>query len=74
MLKLNTDTTNLAGYGEVLRDSAVEWVLGFYGKATGTSSLEIEVWGFTVIFEKGLSNVILESDSKCGSQLLQQEA
>ncbi|XP_058208318.1 uncharacterized protein LOC131321348 [Rhododendron vialii] len=71
-LELNTngcfyESINKAGYGGVLRDSSGKWVLGYYGKATSTSSLEVEIWaiyrGLTVIFKKGISSVILEFDS-----------
>ncbi|XP_058189471.1 uncharacterized protein LOC131307071 [Rhododendron vialii] len=71
-LKLNTDgcfyeSTNTAGFRGVIRDSSGNWILGYYGKATCTSSLEVEIWaiyrGLTIILEKGMSNVTIEFDS-----------
>lgn len=72
-LKLNTDgswfeTRGKAGFGGLFRNDQGEWKLGYYGKMAARSSLETEIWsiyrGLTIILEKGLSNVQIESDSQ----------
>lgn len=72
-LKLNTDgcwyeSTRKAGFGGLFRDAQGEWVLGYHGRMVANSSLETEIWaiyrGLTIILEKGLSNVQVESDSQ----------
>lgn len=72
-LKLNTDrswydTNRSAGFGGLFRDAQGIWQLGYYGKMLAASSLEAEIWsiyrGLTIILEKGLTNIQIESDSE----------
>lgn len=48
--------------------------LGFYRKFRCSSSLETEIWtlyrGLTIILEKGLNNVKIESDSAIAIQMI----
>ncbi|KAI8554787.1 hypothetical protein RHMOL_Rhmol05G0124000 [Rhododendron molle] len=71
-IKLNVDgcwynADRNAGLGGIIRDTNGTWVLGFYGKMIAESSTEAEIWsiyrGLTIILEKGLANVDIESDS-----------
>ncbi|KAG5564215.1 hypothetical protein RHGRI_000421 [Rhododendron griersonianum] len=71
-IKLNTDgcwyeSNSKLGFGGLFRDSKGNWILGFFGKLVCDSSLEVELWaiyrGFTIILEKSLANVTIESDS-----------
>lgn len=71
-IKLNTDgcwyeSIRKAGFRGIFRDDQGKWVLGYHGKLAAGSSLETEIWGIyrglTIILEKGLSNVHIESDS-----------
>ncbi|XP_058185614.1 uncharacterized protein LOC131302837 [Rhododendron vialii] len=79
-IKLNTDGSfynpKKSGFGGVFRDSSGSWILGFYGKAESSSSLEAEIWalyrGLQIILDKGMSNVKIESDSSVAVQYLQQ--
>lgn len=72
-IKLNTDgcwyeSTRKAGFGGIFRDDKGSWILGYHGKTAARSSLETEIWsiykGLTIILERGLSNVQIESDSQ----------
>ncbi|KAG5529761.1 hypothetical protein RHGRI_030220 [Rhododendron griersonianum] len=71
-IKLNVDgcwynAERNAGIGGIFRDCNGTWTLGFYGKMIAESSTEAEIWsiyrGLTIILEKGLANVDIESDS-----------
>lgn len=70
--KLNTDgcwnqTNGSAGFEGIFRDTKGDWILGYYGKLNCESSLEVEIWGIyrglTIILEKSLTNIKIESDS-----------
>jgi len=48
-IKLNTDgcwydLNNGAGFGGAFRDHTATWILGFFGRLDGSSSLEAEIW------------------------------
>lgn len=82
-IKLNTDgcwyeSNGKAGFGGIFRNAAGDWVLGYYGKMRARSSLETEVWsiyrGLTIILEKGLSNIQIESDSQTSVLLINEGA
>lgn len=71
-IKLNVDgcwysADRNAGLGGIFRDKNGTWMLGFYGKLDAESSTAAEIWsiyrGLTIILEKGLVNVEIESDS-----------
>lgn len=77
-IKLNTDGcfyefNKTSGFGGIFKDCLGSWMLGYYGKANCTSSLEVEIWalylGLTIILEKELSNVTIEFDSSVVVQL-----
>lgn len=60
-IKLNTDgcyyeLNNKSGFRRVFRDSSDCWILGSYGKATSSGSLEAEIWtiyrGLAIILVK----------------------
>ncbi|CAL5377729.1 unnamed protein product [Camellia sinensis] len=57
-----------AGYGGLLQDEIGIWLWGFYGKLGHCSSLEAELWAIyrslTILFQKGIKEVGIESDSK----------
>lgn len=72
VLKLNIDgcwyiMNQKAGCGGLFRDNEGEWILGFYGKLIWETSLVAELWaiyrGLTIILEKNMQNVTIESDS-----------
>ncbi|CAL5338789.1 unnamed protein product [Camellia sinensis] len=78
-LKLNTDGSSKgdpgqAGYGGLLRDEAGTWVWGFYGYLGSCTSLEAELWsiyrGLTIIIQKGLASIQIETDSKQVMELI----
>ncbi|XP_028093960.1 uncharacterized protein LOC114294059 [Camellia sinensis] len=70
-LKLNTDgsrkTGEDGGFGRLIRDERGAWVCGYYGRLQLGTSLEAELWalykGLIVILQKGMNNVIIESDA-----------
>ncbi|KAI8538402.1 hypothetical protein RHMOL_Rhmol09G0100000 [Rhododendron molle] len=71
-IKLNVDgcwynAERNAGIGGIFRDNHGTWTLGFYGTMKAESSTEAEIWsiyrGLTIILERGLANVDIESDS-----------
>lgn len=72
-LKLNTDgywyeSIRKEGFGGLFRNDQGAWVLGYHGKMVVGSCLEKEIWsiyrGLTIILEKGLTNVHIESNSQ----------
>lgn len=72
-LKLNTDgcwyeSIGKAGFGGIFRNERGEWELGNFGRMMASSSLETELWsiyrGLTIILERGLYDVQIESDSQ----------
>lgn len=82
-LKLNTDgcwyeSNGKAGFRGIFRNARGDWELGFYGRMMASSSLETELWGIyrglTIILEKGLYNVQLESDSQTAVILINEGA
>ncbi|KAF5934299.1 hypothetical protein HYC85_030470 [Camellia sinensis] len=80
-LKLNTDgsrkTGGAGGFGGLIRDEQGAWVCGYYGRLQPGTSLEAELWalykGLTVILQKGMNNVIVESDAMQVVQLMNEE-
>lgn len=71
-IKLNTDgcwyeSKGKGGFGGLFRYSRGYWILGFFGKLLCDSSLKAELWGIyrglTIILEKSLVSVSIESDS-----------
>lgn len=71
-IKLNTDgcargDPGEGGFGGVFRDETGVWLYGFFGKLDSCQSLEAEMWGIyrglTIVLEKGMQEVIVETDS-----------
>jgi len=61
-VKLNTDgcwndSTRKAGFGGIFRNEQGDWNLGYFGKMKASSS-------YTIILEKGMTGVQIESDSQ----------
>ncbi|XP_028112975.1 uncharacterized protein LOC114311106 [Camellia sinensis] len=80
-LKLNTDGCSKgdpgqAGYGGLLRDDTGIWIWGYYGNLGHCTCLEAEIWaiyrGLTILFQKGLTNVVIETDSEQAMLQIQQ--
>lgn len=78
-LKMNTDGNSRgdprqSGYGGLLRDEVGTWIWGFYGYLGNCSSLEAELWGIywglTIILQKGLANIQIETDSQLAMELI----
>lgn len=78
-LKLNTNGSSKgdlgqAGYGGLLRDEAGTWLWGFYGYLGSCTSLEAELWGIyrglTIIMQKDLANIQIETDSTQAMELI----
>lgn len=72
-LKLNTDGCSKgdpgqAGYGGLLRDEVGTWLWGYHGYLGSCTSLEAELWGLyrglTIIMQKGLADIELDTDSQ----------
>lgn len=67
-----------AGFGGIFRNEQGDWELGYFGRMMATSSLETEIWsiyrGLTIILEKGMSNVQIESDSQTAVFLINEGA
>lgn len=81
-LKLNTDgswyiTSQKAGCGGLFRDKDGNWIFGYYGKIIWETSLAAELWaiyrGLTIILEKNMQNVVIESDSLMAVNLINEE-
>lgn len=77
--KLNTDgcwngSNRKAGIGGIFRDSNCKWILGFYGSINCDSTIESEFLaiyrGLTIILEKNMRNVAIESDSSVAIKLI----
>ncbi|CAL5327343.1 unnamed protein product [Camellia sinensis] len=65
-----------ASYGGLLRDETSTWQWGYFGKIGHCTGLEVEIWaiykGFTILFQKDTTYVVIESDSEHAiTQLLQ---
>lgn len=80
-LKLNTDGCSKgdpgqAGYRGLLRDETDTWIWGYYGNLGHCTCLEAEIWaiyrGLTILFQKGLTNVVIETDSEQAMLQIQQ--
>lgn len=78
-IKLNTDgcargDPGKGGFGGVFRDEAGAWICGFFGQLDSCQSLEAEMWGLyrglTIVLEKGMHEVIVETDSTSAAILL----
>ncbi|CAL5341098.1 unnamed protein product [Camellia sinensis] len=72
-LKLNIDDcskgdSSQAGYGELLRDETGTWLWCYNDKLGHCTSLKVEIWtiyrGLTILFQKEVTNVELETDSE----------
>ncbi|CAL5419769.1 unnamed protein product [Camellia sinensis] len=80
-LKLNTDGCRRmggeGGFGGLIRDERGTWVCGYYGKLHSGTSLEAELWaiykGLTVILQKGMNNVTIETECEQAMKLLKEE-
>lgn len=80
-LKLNTDGSRRVGgdggFGGLIRDERGTWVCGYYGKLHSGTSLEAELWavykGLTIILQKGMNQVMIETNAEQVVQLLQEE-
>lgn len=80
-IKLNTDGCRKAGgeggFGGLLRDERGAWICGYYGRMQMATSLEAELWavykGLTVILQKGLYNVLIETDAAQVVKLMEEE-
>ncbi|KAL7171848.1 hypothetical protein ACSBR2_036497 [Camellia fascicularis] len=80
-LKLNVDgSRRLAGGGgfcRVFRDEIGSWVCGYYGKMDSGTSLETELWalykGLTVILQKGMHGVVIETNAQQVVQLMEED-
>ncbi|XP_028055196.1 uncharacterized protein LOC114259389 [Camellia sinensis] len=79
-LKLNTDGCSKgdpgqARYGGLLQDETGTWIWGYYGKLGQCTSIEAEIWaiygGLTILFQKGTTNVVIETDSEQAIQQIQ---
>lgn len=82
-IKLNTDgcwyeSNGKAGFGGIFQNASRDWELGYHGKMRARSSLETEIWsiyrGLTIILEKGLTNIQIETDSQTAVLLFQEGA
>ncbi|CAL5382095.1 unnamed protein product [Camellia sinensis] len=78
-IKLNIDgcargDPGEGGFGGVFRDKDGSWLCGFFGKLDSCYSLETEMWGIyrglTMVLEKGLHEVIIETDFILAEELL----
>lgn len=78
-LKLNTDGSSKGDpgqsrYGGLLRDEAGTWLWGYHGYLGNCTSLEAELWGLyrglTIIMQKGLANIEMETDSQLAMKLI----
>ncbi|CAL5371541.1 unnamed protein product [Camellia sinensis] len=81
-IKLNTDrslkgTNNNGGFGGLFRDEKGSWISGYYGRMERCTSLEAELWavykGLTIILQRGMNKVIIETDAEQVVQLLNEE-
>ncbi|CAL5417122.1 unnamed protein product [Camellia sinensis] len=73
VIKLNVDGctgtgTGPGGFGGLFRDEQGTWISGYYGRLETCTSLEAELWavykGLTIILQRGLTNVIVETDAE----------
>ncbi|KAI8546611.1 hypothetical protein RHMOL_Rhmol07G0132400 [Rhododendron molle] len=64
------------GFGGLFRDHKGDWIMGYYGMRTFSSSLEAEIWsihkGLEIILERKLRNVSIESDSLTAVNLIKE--
>ncbi|KAL7230058.1 hypothetical protein ACSBR2_008572 [Camellia fascicularis] len=80
-IKLNVDGSRKMEGGEgfkgVFRDERGTWVCGYYGKVDSGTSLEVELWalykGLTVMLQKRMHEVIIETDAKQLVQLMEED-
>lgn len=68
---------NRTDFGNVFHDRTGAWILDFYRKLACNSNFEAEIWaiyrGLTIILEKGMTNVEVESDSSIVVKLIKKE-
>lgn len=78
-LKLNIDGSckgdpGQSRYGGLLRDEVGTWLWGCIGYLGNCISLEAEFWGIyrglTIIMQKGLTNIEIETDSQIAMRLI----
>lgn len=78
-IKLNIDESTRGdpgegGFGGVFRDETGIWLSGYFRKLDSCSSLEAKMWGLyrglTIVLEKGLHEVIIETDLSLTENLL----
>ncbi|CAL5424318.1 unnamed protein product [Camellia sinensis] len=81
--KLNSDGCSKgdpgqSGYGGLLRDETGAWLWGYHGYLGNCTSLEAELWGIyrglTIIMQKGLANIVIETDSQLAMKFIQEGA
>ncbi|GMP89161.1 hypothetical protein CsSME_00040847 [Camellia sinensis var. sinensis] len=82
-IKLNSDGCSKgnpgpAGYGGLFRDERGAWVHGYHGRLEEATSLEAELWGvyrgLTIILEKGMRDIVIETDSVQMVKLLHEDS
>ncbi|CAL5336391.1 unnamed protein product [Camellia sinensis] len=81
-IKLNTDGSTRrngggGGFGGLFRDETSSWISGYYEKLEICTSLEAELWaiykGLTIILQRGMNQVVIETDAEQVVQLLSEE-
>ncbi|CAL5436861.1 unnamed protein product [Camellia sinensis] len=81
-IKLNTDGSTRrngggGGFGGLFRDETGSWISGYYRKLEICTSLEAELWavykGLTIILQRGMNQVVIETDAEQVVQLLSEE-
>ncbi|CAL5386690.1 unnamed protein product [Camellia sinensis] len=82
-IKLNSDGCSKgnpgpAGYGGLFKDERGAWVHGYHGRLEEATSLEAELWGvyrgLTIILEKGMRDIVIETDSIQMVKLLHEDS
>ncbi|KAI8529633.1 hypothetical protein RHMOL_Rhmol12G0239900 [Rhododendron molle] len=65
------------GFRGLFRDHKGDWIMGFHGMTTFSSSLGAEIWsiykGLKIIMERKLKNVSIESDSLTTVNLIKED-
>lgn len=81
-IKLNTDGSTRrngggGGFGGLFRDEKGTWISGYYGRLEINTSLEAELWvvykGLTIVLQRGINQVIIETDAEQVVQLLSED-
>ncbi|KAL7247703.1 hypothetical protein ACSBR2_002588 [Camellia fascicularis] len=60
----------------IYRDEVGTWIWGYYGYLGNCTSLKAELWsiyrGLTIMMQKGVSNVEIETDSQMAKKLIKE--